>query len=251
MGTKIPWTDETWNPVVGCTKISAGCKNCYAEKMAIRLNGIFAAKGDADNWAKMTNILKWDYSQPDIYEFGRATSWNGQVELFHSRLDIPLHWRKPRRIFVCSMGDLFHESVPFEFVDKVMLIINKCCPHTFQILTKRPDRMLEYITQKMVVCVAKEMPIPNLWLGVTVENPDYLWRAEMLSQIPAAVRFISFEPLLAPIENIPLTSCREDDTGLDEFGQHIDWVIVGGESGPGARPMHPDWVRSIRDQCHK
>jgi protein gp37 len=246
--TKIEWTDSTWNPVVGCSKISEGCENCYAEKMACRL----AAMGN------------------DFYDFAIIKKhWSGTANFVEPVLEIPLHWKRPRKIFVCSMGDLFHESVPFEWVDKVMAIVQLCPQHTFQVLTKRPVRMAEYFKTHNLGLDTIPFPLPNLWLGVTAENQRRAdERIPLLLQIPAAVRFVSCEPLLGPIDFRPLASKGYtilsryySSTGFDDKGSQperdrmcnqfpkIDWIIVGGETGPGARAMHPDWVRSIRDQC--
>lgn len=261
MPTGISYVDETWNPVCGCTKCSPGCLNCYAEKMAIRLNGIFAARGDDDNWAKMSNVLKWDYSQPEKYEFGKATGWNGQVELFHNRLEIPLHWRKPRRILVPSMGDLFHEKVPFEFIDKVMQIIS-CWPqiHTFLILTKRPKRMAEYF-QQLYAGLTKfhkgkkfQWPFRNVHLGVTICNQKEAdEKIPILLQIPAAHRWISAEPLLGEID-LHLSDSRTDIIWRRTHGgcyerKFLNRIVVGAESGPKRRPCKLEDIRSIVQQC--
>ena len=197
--SSIEWTDSTWNPVTGCTKISPGCKHCYAERMAIRLAGM--------NQPRYRNGFEVTL-QPDLVR-------------------LPLRWRQPRVIFVNSMSDLFHEDVPESFIAEVFDTMVGGHWHTFQILTKRADRPAE---------MAARLPWPiNVWMGVSVESPRYVHRIERLRSVPAAVRFLSIEPLLAPIRSLPLAD--------------IDWVIVGGESGPGARPMSPDWVREIRDSC--
>lgn len=195
----IEWTDSTWNPVTGCTKISPGCKHCYAERMAIRLAGMKQPR--YRNGFEVT-------LQPDL-------------------IRLPLGWRQPRVIFVNSMSDLFHEEIPEDFIAEVFETMVAAHWHTFQILTKRADRLAE---------IAARLPWPiNVWMGVSVESPRYAHRIERLRSVPAAVRFVSIEPLLEPIRSLPLAD--------------IDWVIVGGESGPGARPMSPDWVREIRDVC--
>jgi protein gp37 len=199
--TSIEWTDSTWNPVTGCTKISPGCKHCYAETFAERWRGI----------------------PEHPYEQGF------DLKLWPGRLDTPLAWKKPRIIFVNSMSDLFHEKVPIQFIKNVFSTMQAAHWHTFQILTKRADRLAE---------IAKELSwSQNIWMGVSVESEDYLWRIDSLRTTPAKVRFISFEPLLGPIENANLSD--------------IHWAIVGGESGPGARPMNPRWVRQIRTLCQK
>jgi protein gp37 len=197
--TGIEWTDSTWNPVTGCTKISPGCKHCYAERMAIRLAGM--------NQPRYRNGFEVTL-QPDL-------------------IRLPLRWRQPRVIFVNSMSDLFHEDIPESFIAEVFQTMLEAHWHTFQILTKRADRLAE---------IARRLPWPiNVWMGVSVESPRYVNRVERLRQVPAAVRFLSVEPLLAPVPLLELAG--------------IDWVIVGGESGPGARPMEADWVREIRDRC--
>jgi protein gp37 len=203
MGQKsaIEWTESTWNPVTGCSKISAGCQNCYAERMAKRLQAM-----------------------------GQANYKNGfQVTLHEPLLELPLHWRKPQMIFVNSMSDLFHEEVPEDFIRTIFGVMQKASWHRFQILTKRVER---------AAAITEKLPWPdNVWMGVTVENADYLGRIEYLRRIPASVRFLSLEPLIGPIPAINLKG--------------IDWVIVGGESGPGARPMKPEWVSKIKENCQK
>jgi len=206
--SKIEWTEMTWNPVTGCTKISAGCAHCYAERMARRLAG------------------RHGYPKaPHHFD----------VTLHPERLDEPLRWRKPRRVFVCSMSDLFHEDVPDEFIRDVFDIMVNASQHTFQVLTKRPRRMSTVL--KWLRTSHPPEARPHIWLGVTIEKPEYCYRTVDLRQTPAAVRFISFEPLLGSFADYPGV--------LDG----IDWAIVGGESGPAARPMHPDWARGLRDQC--
>jgi protein gp37 len=296
--SKIEWTDETWNPITGCTKISAGCQNCYAERMAKgRLKGRFGYPKD-------------DPFRPGIEH---SDQW-----------ERPFKWRNPRNIFVCSMGDLFHDDVSFELVDKVLALAALCPQHTFQLLTKRPKRMNAYFSASGRVrsmCEAADIignnqmgdpdnphwmrryykiwhkqglgrlcawiyeggaanimfkrkepgreypswiawPLPNLWLGVTAENQEQAdKRIPILLQIPAAVRFVSVEPMLGPVD---LTHLQPDDPPVEInalAGTHgvlrphggknhkLDQVICGGESGPRARPMHPDWARSLRDQC--
>lgn len=195
----IEWTEATWNPVTGCTKISLGCQNCYAERMARRLQAM---------------------GQPN-YAMGFKVTTHDNV------LSLPLTWKKSRTIFVNSMSDLFHEKVPAAFISKVFGIMRQAPQHTFQVLTKRSKSMLG---------LSRSLPWPeNVWMGVTVENSDYVKRIDDLRVTPARIKFISFEPLLGPIFDIDLTG--------------IDWVIVGGESGPKARPMSPSWVKGIRDQC--
>ena len=195
----IEWTDATWNPVTGCTKISPGCKNCYAHRMAHRL-----------------------------YAMGQPRYRNGfDVTLHRDLLEQPLRWAQPRKIFVNSMSDLFHPGVPADFIQAVFDVMGQAYWHTFQILTKRSERLIE---------LARQLPWhDNIWMGVSVENRDYTYRIDQLRRVPAAVRFLSVEPLLGPIPRLPL--------------QGIDWVIVGGESGPRCRKIEPEWVRHIRDRC--
>jgi protein gp37 len=197
----IEWTDATWNPVTGCTKVSPGCKNCYAERMARRLRAM-----------------------------GVPQYRNGfRLTLHENALTIPLRWRKPRMVFVNSMSDLFHEDIPFDFIQRAFGVMQAARQHTFQVLTKRPEIALEH---------ADGLPWPeNVWLGTSVENADYVHRVRTLRQIPARTRFLSLEPLLGPIPRLPL--------------QGIDWVIVGGESGPRARPMDRAWVTQLRDLCQR
>ena len=219
MSTKIEWTDETWNPVTGCTKISPGCANCYAERMARRLAG------------------RCGYPEA-LNHF--------DVTLRPDRLEQPLKWKKPRMVFVCSMSDLFHDDVPDAFIGKVFRRMIMADHHTFQVLTKRPARMQEYLSEHVVNGKFRaygfqyDWPPSNLWLGVTAENQKW-WekRRDAFFATPAAVHFLSYEPALGPLV------LSDDDLA------RLDQVICGGESGPGARPMHPDWTRSLRDQCQE
>ncbi len=226
MSTKIQWTDETWNPIIGCTKISDGCKGCYAQIMANRL-------------ASMPKTCH-DYGM--VITHGK---WNGRTELRTEVLEKPFTWKKPRMIFVVSMGDLFHESVPFEWIDQVMDMIFQCSQHTFQILTKRPEQMKKYFDAQTWD------QMPNLWLGVTTENQEQAnKRILALLDTPAAKRFVSIEPMLGRVSFRwarwhPLIGNTWHLDGMNK----IDQVIVGGETGPGARPMDPIWVHQIRDQC--
>lgn len=220
--TQISWTDRTWNPVVGCTKVSQGCKHCYAKTLHDMRHKAFEA-------GKIQNIPQ--YAEP--FE---------TVQTIPARLRDPLGWRKPARVFVNSMSDLFHEDVPFDFIAKVWSVMDQARRHSFQILTKRPERMLDVVSRLAARHTAQDgsgWPLPNVWLGVSVEN-QAAWNTRMheLAETPAAVRFLSCEPLLGPV-----------DLCLDVYGKALDWVIVGGESGKGARPMHPEWARSLRDQC--
>jgi protein gp37 len=199
--TSIEWTDMTWNPVTGCTKISPGCKHCYAETMSKRLNLMGA----------------------DRYRNGF------KVTLHDDLVDLPTRWKRPRMVFVNSMSDLFQDEVPLEFIQRVFETMRECPQHQFQVLTKRADRLLEVSPQLHWAA--------NVWMGVSVENQDYAYRSEVLRRVPAAIRFLSVEPLLGPIGRLPLDG--------------IHWVIVGGESGPGAREMRPEWVETIYSQCRQ
>jgi protein gp37 len=283
----IAWTDATWNPLRGCSRVSEGCRNCYAESMA----GRFCGPGMAfEGVAKRVD--------------GKGR-WTGDVKLIEERLTDPLHWRKPRKVFVNSVSDLFHPAVPDEWIDRIFAVMALSPQHTFQVLTKRPERMREYVAHacgrvaETIIRFRRERgdpnmaviplphirpgypwwPLPNVWLGVSVENqPAADERIPHLLRTPAAVWFVSCEPLLGPVE---LTCIRQADDVLpgqdaacgwyidslvgdawdDENGAltgeyrqsfgsaKINWVIVGGESGPNARPMNPDWTRSLRDQC--
>ena len=197
--SKIEWTDATWNPVTGCNKVSPGCKFCYAERLSKRL--------------KATGMAK--------YRNGFA------VTLHPDTLEMPLRWRKPRSVFVNSMSDLFHDEVPDDFIGSVFDVMVRAHWHRYQVLTKRPER---------VVSLNAQLPWPTqVWQGVSVENADYAHRIDALRETGAAVKFLSLEPLLGPLPNLDLSG--------------IDWVIVGGESGPGACPMQKEWARDIRDQC--
>ena len=269
--SKIEWTEQTWNPIVGCSIVSPGCTNCYAMKMAARIE----AMGNQPRYAGTTKKVN-----------GSAV-WTGRLaQAPESVLFAPLKRKKPTSYFVNSMGDLFHEDVPDEWIDQVFAVMALCPQHTFQVLTKRAERMRDYLRgdrQNVVAWepVARVMsawhphwkaeditgphraraiaagttwPLPNVWLGVSAERQQETdERIPFLIETPAAVRFVSAEPLLGPIDLIG-TFARYQDTpgrrpavGLGK--QLIDWVIVGGESGPGARPMHPDWARGLRDQC--
>lgn len=232
--TRIEWTDATWNPVTGCTKVSEGCDHCYAETIAHRFAGTPA------------------------YPNGFA------VTLRPERLDQPLRWQRPRRIFVNSMSDLFHSDVPDEYIARVFAVMALAPQHTFQVLTKRPGRMRSLLSQadfQLMVDAhmhnhgdveTEDWPLPNVWLGTSVESQKWAdVRIPQLLQTPAAVRFLSCEPLLGPVD-LRLSGRAPSllrDGELFEWQRAIHWIICGGESGPHARPMHPDWARSLRDQC--
>lgn len=262
--TSIEWTGYTWNPVTGCTPVSEGCRNCYAKRMAHRLRG----------------------------RFGYPADEPFRVTLHPERLEEPLRLTKPSRIFVASMGDLFHEGVPMEFIAEVFDVMasatvncgkrhrhsEECwggSPHTFLILTKRPQSMKqaledlpnwveEYWSDDAPLSLCLEVglwPLYNVWLGVSVENQAAAdERIPILLQTPAAVRWVSVEPMLGPIRFAPGWLDGQCDALCEDYPEcrcvngdpwpHLDWVVCGGETGPGARPVHPDWVRSLRDQCH-
>lgn len=197
--SSIEWTQATWNPITGCTKISPGCKNCYADRMAKRLQAM-----------------------------GNTNYQNGfELTLHPHALELPLRWKKPQLVFVNSMSDMFHENVPAEYIQQIFNVMRSADHHQFQILTKRAGRLRE-------LNAIIDWP-QNVWMGVSVENQDYANRIDDLRQTNASIRFLSLEPLLGPLQNLNLNS--------------IDWVIVGGESGPGSRPIRPEWVTDIRDQC--
>lgn len=212
--TRIEWTDTTWNPVAGCNIMSAGCTNCYAMQMARRLEAMGVEK-----YKGLTR------------KSGRRVIWNNTVRLDEKALDIPRKWRKSRNVFVNSMSDLFHDLVPDEFILKVWKVMSETPQHNYQILTKRPDRMAELVSSKI------DNVLPNVWLGTSVENVDVVPRIDELRQVPAAVRFISFEPLIGPVGQ---TSLKD-----------IHWAIVGGESGVSARPIQEDWIDEIHELCRE
>lgn len=199
--SEIEWTESTWNPVTGCNKVSPGCKHCYAERMALRLQAM-----------------------------GQPNYQNGfRVTLHEHMLERPLQWKTPQLIFVNSMSDLFHEDIPLYFIQRVFDVMHRAHWHQFQVLTKRAERLME---------LNPHLIWPeNVWMGVSVESQKYIHRINHLSQTDAAIKFLSLEPLLGPLSQLPLTN--------------IDWVIVGGESGPGARPVMREWVIEIRDNCQR
>lgn len=264
--SKIAWTDKTWNPIVGCSKCSAGCENCYAEKMACRLQRMY----DSDPYGKQKHLAKYLDVVGFDFQAEKYNHWNGKTAFDESALSKPLHWRKGRKIFVCSMGDLFHESVPFEWIDQVMMVLNKCPQHIFQILTKRPERMQEYIRRQMIACVATVWPLPNVWLGVTAENQEMADKLiPILLQTPAAKRFVSVEPMLGEMDITeyipPIFMCEHYKNGIGctdrlegepwdckicpKNTKPLDWVIVGAESGSNMRWCAPEWPRSLVKQC--
>jgi protein gp37 len=210
IGTTIEWTQTTWNPVAGCTIVSPGCTNCYAMRMAHRLEAMGQEK-----YAGTTRIS------------GGRAKWTGQIVLDEQSLDLPRRWKKGKLIFVNSMSDLFHQNVPMEYIRRVFRVMEETPRHTYQILTKRAER-LERVGR------AVDWP-KNVWMGVSVENQHHWWRVDYLRRVRPMVRFLSLEPLLGPVSTNDL--------------QGIDWVIAGGESGPNARPVRADWIRNIRDSC--
>jgi protein gp37 len=274
----IAWTDSTWNPVRGCARVSAGCENCYAERHAHRGIGGYAGLTRATS---------------------RGPTWTGEIRLVPEKLDEPLRWRRPRRIFVNSMSDLFHEGVPDDYIDRVFAVMALAPQHTFQILTKRPERMQSYVDAvvnghpqrftrwaalgapfaRMVKGEDKappRWPLPNVWLGVSVENQATAdERIPLLLQTPAAARFVSYEPALGPVDFVDAfewgtcSTCEGSMSvpaegggqacpacfdcpagqGNELTGALIDWIIVGGESGPGARPFDVAWARETIRQC--
>jgi protein gp37 len=266
--SSIEWTDATWNPIVGCSIVSPGCTNCYAMKMAARIE----AMGNAHHYDGTTKSSK------------AGAVWTGKLALAPEKtLLAPLRWKEPRRIFVNSMGDLFHEDAPDEWIDRVFAVMALAPQHTFQVLTKRAHRMRDYLIARngmgnSALCDAineiparmgnrrgaLEMPLPNVWLGVSTERQQEAEeRIPLLLETPAAVRFISAEPLLGAI-NLRRFLTGHEENGIDlsrEAGSMIggcigwtpplDWIIVGGESGPGARSMQIEWAADILDQCRK
>jgi protein gp37 len=229
MGTAISWTNDTWNPTTGCDQISPGCNNCYALTLAKRLKGMGQPKYQNDGDPRTSGPGFGLTTHPDT-------------------LDAPLHWKAPRRVFVNSMSDLFHDDVPQEYLAEVFAVMALADRHTFQVLTKRPQRMRRILSNEAFAdeCdtarfrrnpqrILPEFPPRNVWLGTSIENDRYTFRADHLRATPAAVRFISAEPLLGPLPSLDLTG--------------VDWLIAGCESGPGKRPMNEDWVRDLRDRC--
>jgi protein gp37 len=253
--TKIEWTERTWNPIRGCSIVSPGCTNCYAMKQAHRFSG----EGQA--YEGLTKLTKG------------GPVWTGAVKMAPDHLKDPLRWRRPSRIFVNSMSDLFHEALPDEFIDMVFAVMAGAHDHTFQVLTKRPERMRAYLQQVSAekdmqrwISAAEEMnlpgdvigwiereadwPLPNVWLGVSVEDQARAdERIPLLLETPAAVRWLSCEPLLGPVSFEGRWVPYEISAIHENWLKRLGWIVVGGESGPGARPMDLDWARSLRAQC--
>lgn len=254
-GSSIEWTECTWNPVTGCSAVSEGCRNCYAVKQTYRLEQM----GQRAKYGGLTVLGS------------NGRHFTGEVRCHEDALLIPLGWKKPRRIFVNSMSDLFHPGVPFDFVDKVFAVMALTPQHTYQVLTKRPERMAEWcarpgIAENIAWAANHEImershcgesvswPLPNVWLGTSVENQDAAnERIPHLRKCPAAVRFLSCEPLLGYIVALyfgPIDAPRSPEwPGPPPYKRDISWVIVGGESGPNARPCNLSWIRSIVEQC--
>lgn len=239
-GSKIEWTDATWNPIVGCSRVSPGCDHCYAIGVVHRQM--------APQHVGLT-----------VHPEGERVDWTGEVRVVEHLMDQPLRWQRPRRVFVNSLSDLFHPEVERDTVARIFATMMCAERHTFQVLTKRPQRMAELLSDPTFRHEVRDeaivhyrgqraslrpswwsaaetpWPLPNVWLGVSIESNRYAWRANHLRETQAAVRWVSAEPLLGPLDQLDLTG--------------IDWLVAGGESGPGARPMHPEWVRSLRDRC--
>lgn len=212
LGSDIEWTEATWNPIAGCSIVSPGCTNCYAMRMAGRLEA-----------------MRVDKYRGTTRRSGKRAVWTGRVNIDSRLIEQPLHWRRPRRIFVNSMSDLFQENVSEEFIAAIWSVMKRARWHSFQILTKRPERM------RAILSSGRFPVLPNVWLGTSVESDGWLDRIDALRETPARIRFISFEPLISAILEPDLTG--------------IHWAIVGGESGPGARPMEAWWVEKLRDAC--
>lgn len=257
--SKIEWTEATWNVVTGCSRVSEGCRNCYAERLAATRMAHVPAY---DGLAEMTP---------------GGPRWTGEVRFNADRLGLPLRWRRPRMIFVNSQSDLFHESLPFEQIAAIFGVMAACPQHTFQVLTKRPERAREWFgwvaaqphgptawcwlkaaayreTERMRRYMAETLwPLPNVWLGVSCEDQATAdARIPLLLECPAAVRWVSAEPLLGPVDLRHLAPCDDfwtDALDTPDPARRVSWVVVGGESGPGARPMHPAWAEQIRDAC--
>lgn len=210
--TTIEWTDATWNPVAGCAIVTAGCTNCYAMRMAARLEAMGVEK-----YRGLTR------------KSGGRPKWTGRIRCDEAALGIPVKWRNPRKVFVNSMSDLFHPDVPIEFVRRVWQVMEHCNRHVFQILTKRPERMVEVLNGSGFPTLS------NVWLGTSVENNEVVNRIDYLRRVRAEIRFVSLEPLIGSVSDANLTN--------------IHWAIVGGESGPRARPLDPRWVDEIKDLC--
>ncbi len=263
--TKIEWTEYSWNPIRGCSRVTDGCRHCYAEDQAARIIRMDRGRGVPEGQGSYDGLL------------AKGGQWNGQIKFVPELLDQPIRWTKPRFIFVNSMSDLFHENVPEDVIQRIFAVMAAAPQHTFQVLTKRAERMRDVLQNKDARWIVEGQikltqegvlkpgayrvtwPLPNVWLGVSVENQIAAnERVPKLLETPAAVRWLSMEPLLGPVD---LEKIQESsgDVSSALYGYHtagscervggIDWVVVGGESGPKARPMHRQWVRDLRDQC--
>lgn len=253
--SKIEWTDATWNPIRGCSRVSEGCRHCYAERQALRF------RGAGQPYEGLVTLARepGDESKGD-------PRWTGAVRFVPELLDQPLRWKKPRKIFVNSMSDLFHEKLAAQFIFLLFKVMAQCPQHTFQILTKRAERMQEFMSHSgwdappQMARNIYTWPLPNVWLGVSVEDQKTAdERIPLLLRTPAAVRWVSYEPALGPVDFHSYLQgyCPEHDFNsgfcLDRHHknvQHLNWIVAGGESGPHARPSHPDWFRAVRDQCN-
>lgn len=266
----IEWTDATWNPVVGCARVSEGCRNCYAEHAALSvvrrldaLNGMGKLKGTGVRTLQAYE----DVLRVSRHDGGLMPRWNGTAVFMPDRIGEPLKWRQPKRVFVNSMSDLFHEDITDDQIAEIFTIMIRCPQHTFQVLTKRPRRMVNWMRSaigfQQHAAMLSAWPLPNVHVGVSVENQEAAnERIPLLLQCPAAVRWVSVEPLLEPVD---LTAIGDDEelfdirynalTGtlssapMDTGGRPLDWVVVGGESGEGARECDVEWIRSIVRQC--
>lgn len=242
--TRIEWTDETWNPTVGCERCSPGCDHCYAIRVA--------AREMQPAHAGLTHTAITTAATQGASGVARK-DWTGEVRLLPERLDQPLRWRKPRRVFVDSMSDLFHPDVPEPFLNRVFRTMRMAQQHTFQVLTKRPQRMASYLAA--LTDRSHHYPLSNAWLGTSVETQRYAdLRIPHLLATPAAVRWLSIEPLLGPVDLTPWLrrisdEAREASPYEWDTSHRIDWVVVGGESGRGARPMEREWAQDIVEQC--
>lgn len=269
--SRIEWCDATWNPFRGCSRVSDGCRNCYAERMAARgLPGLLSPT-TGEPFARMRPLCPPNAAGVHQIE----PRWTGRVELIESQLEVPLRWRRPRRIFVNSISDMFHEAATEATIDRIFAVMALCQQHTFLVLTKRANRMHAYFGDNRPHEIDKALlwavslpycrgsipcfvqrdgvqgwPLPNVWLGVSVEDRRTAdERIPLLLMTPAARRFISYEPALGSVDISRYLQPRMTLTYGSNPPPRLDWVIAGGESGPGARPAHPDWFRSVRDQC--
>lgn len=256
--SKIEWCDRVWNPVTGCTRVSPGCDNCYAIRQSHRFTGVNGSKFEGvtalyslQDKAKRLPQSDWE----------KKVDWTGKVRCHEDLLDMPRRWTKPSRVFVNSMSDLFHDDVPEEFIAKMWYRMAVTDKHVYMILTKRPLKMKVILNSELFKLRLSQanidFPLKNVWLGVSCENQAMAdQRIPHLLKTPAAVRFVSYEPALGPIDfRKEWIGMAASGFGIADDGvfrtkfDHLDWIITGGESGPGARPMHPDWARSVRDQC--